>query len=383
MRIGIDARFFGPQETGIGRYVERLISHLGDIDQQHTYVVFLRRQAFDSWRPPNHRWEKRLADYRWYTFAEQLFMPGVFRASKCDIIHIPHFNVPLFIRQRYVVTVHDLILSRFPTPRASTLTPLIYRIKHLAYTWAIRHAVMGARAIITVSEHAKKDIQTIFHLPDDRVSVTYESVDPLPPPVSWETLAAKGIHQPFLLHVGNSYPHKNLERLLQAVRLAHQRGEQFQLVMVGKRDYFSTRLEKEYADVPDVRWFGFASDEELSGLYAHARGYIFPSLSEGFGLPGLEAMAAGTPLYAARASCLPEVFGSAAHFFDPLDVSNIAASIQTALHDTLERQRLIDAGRVQVAKYSWERMARQTLAIYQNVYAGNPHQPSRSTNQRS
>ncbi|MBI3572659.1 MAG: hypothetical protein HY092_00465, partial [Candidatus Kerfeldbacteria bacterium] len=123
MRIGIDARFFGPQETGIGRYVDRLVFHLGQQDQTNDYMVFLRRAAWEQWQPPNERWHKVLADYHWYSLREQLWLPGIFNRAKLDLLHVPHFNVPVLYRRPFVVTIHDLILNQFPTERASTLGP--------------------------------------------------------------------------------------------------------------------------------------------------------------------------------------------------------------------------------------------------------------------
>jgi len=366
MRIGIDARFFGPQETGIGRYVERLVTHLSQIDQRHQFVVFLRAKAWDLWQPPNPRWQKILADYHWYSLGEQLALPGIFNRAKLDLLHIPHFNVPILYQRPFVVTIHDLILDQFPTERATTLEPLMWQAKYFAYRQVVRHAITKARAIITVSEHSKKDLLSRFKIPVDRVHVTYESVDPLPPPVEWQNLAEAGVQLPYILHVGNSYPHKNLERLLTAVQMATQRGHHFQLVLVGKRDYFSKRLEIEVKkmNLSNVIFFGFASDQQLAALYKQAQAYFFPSMSEGFGLPGLEAMQAGTALYAARTSCLPEVFAEAAEYFDPTNVEQMADSIHRALHDRIERQRLINAGNERLKDFSWERMAQQTLNIY-------------------
>lgn len=369
MRIGIDARFFGPLETGIGRYVERLVMHLAAIDKHNHYTLFLRQRGYDWWQPPNAQWNKVLADYHWYGLAEQRHMPGIFRRAKLDLLHVPHFNVPLLTRGRFVVTLHDLILDEFPTERATTLEPLLFAIKFRAYQASVRHAVHDSRAIITVSEHSKKRLIESFRAPAEKITVTYESVDPLPEPVPWQTLAEHGVRRPYFLHVGNSYPHKNLDRLLAAVEIASRRTIDFQLVLVGKNDYFSERLRSEVQKrkMSNVLFYGFASDQELAGLYQHAQAYFFPSLSEGFGLPGLEAMQAGTPLYAARASCLPEVFGPGAEYFDPLDVTSIAQSMEAALHDTLQRQRLILAGRERLTHYSWVRMAEQTLAVYNSA----------------
>lgn len=369
MHIGIDARFFGPQESGIGRYVERLVTHLTEIDQRNTYTLFLRKRGYDFWQPPNQRWSKVLADYHWYGMAEQRHMPGVFRRAKLDLLHVPHFNVPLLTRSPFVVTIHDLILDEFPTERATTLEPLLFAIKFQAYLASVRHAVRHSRSVITVSEYSKRRLLDRFRIPEERVTVTYESVDPLPDRAPFETLMEHGVKRPYILHVGNSYPHKNLERMVSAVEMAAKRTVEFQCVFVGKRDFFSARLEAEVRrrNIPNILFYGFASDQELSALYQNASAYFFPSLSEGFGLPGLEAMQAGIPVFASRSSCLPEVFGQAASYFDPLDSADIARSIEAALHDTLLRQRLIAAGTQRIQEYSWRRMAEQTLAVYENA----------------
>lgn len=368
MRIGIDARFFGPQESGLGRYVERLITHIARLDTTNEYVVFLRSSGWDHWDPPNARWSKVRADFRWYSFDEQRRFPEVIRAAKVDLMHFPHFNVPVRYRQPFVVTIHDLTLHRYPTARASTLGPLFYWIKYLAYRFVITRAVRNAQRIICVSEYTKHDLIRQFGIPENRLRVTYEAVDPLPPAVDWSVLAEKGIHRPYLLYVGNSYPHKNLELLLQAWH-AGKADQEAQFVLVGKRDYFSRRLEQfaKQQDINQVHWFGFATDAELSGLYEHAQAYFFPSLYEGFGLPGLEAMQAGIPVYAAQASCLPEIYGPAAGYFNPNSVDEIRQSIDRALHDTLERSRLIAAGKERITRFSWSDMARQTLEVYESI----------------
>lgn len=374
MRIGIDARFFGPEESGLGRYVYQLIQYLQTIDTVNDYVVFLRQTAYDTWRPANPRWKKVLADYRWYTVSEQRHMPQLLEKERLDLVHFPHFNVPLWYHRPYVVTVHDLTLYRFPTARASTLGFVTFWIKYYVFREIFSRAIGHADAIITISQHSKHEISQRFHVPAEHITVTYEAADALPEPVTTGILAAKGVQSPYLLYVGNAYPHKNLERLLQAWAIAHKTSPDAWLVMVGKQDFFSNRLRQwaEAEKIPHIVWFGFASEAELSALYRQAQAYFFPSLSEGFGLPGLEAMTAGTPVFAAKASCLPEVYGDAAHYFDPLNVQSIADSMRTAMYDTLERQRLIAAGRQRLTTFSWERMARQTLEVYQRAHAREP-----------
>lgn len=378
MRIGIDARFFGPQQTGIGRYVERLISHLQRIDHRNDYIVFLRRDGFDAWQPTNPRWRKVLADVHWYTVAEQRQLPGIFSRAKLDILHVPHFNVPVLYRGRFVVTIHDLILDQFPTERASTLEPLIFWAKFSAYKLVVLNAVRRATRVITVSEHSRTELRRRFRLPANRVLVTYESVDPLPAPVDHNVLARRGVRPPYLLYVGNSYPHKNLERLVRAWQRLQARRPGGQLVLAGHRDFFSRRLETmvNTEGIPNVFWYGFASEAELTRLYRSATAYVFPSLSEGFGLPGLEAWEADLPVYAARASCLPEVFGQAASYFDPYDLNDIQASLERAMYDTVEHERLRQAGRDRLKQFSWARMAEETLRVYElSSHGSTPTNP--------
>ncbi|MBI3573298.1 MAG: glycosyltransferase family 4 protein, partial [Candidatus Kerfeldbacteria bacterium] len=303
----------------------------------------------------------------------------IFNRAKLDLLHVPHFNVPVLYRRPFVVTIHDLILNQFPTERASTLGPLLFRAKFIVYQFIVRQAITRSAAIITVSENSKRELTERYHQSPTKITVTYESVDPLSPAVPIDVLRPRGIHRPYILYVGNAYPHKNLERLLDASKIARQQGEEFQVVLVGKRDYFSRRLEayaKEQG-MNHVIFFGFASDAELSALYTQAIAYFFPSLSEGFGLPGLEAMQAGVPVWASNASCLPEVFGPAARYFDPHDTASIAASIETALHDTL-RSAMITAGFDRLQRFSWAAMAKQTLTVYQEVYARSQKKKSHS-----
>lgn len=369
MRIGIDARFFGPRQTGLGRYVERLITHLQRIDDHNEYVIFLRRESFDSWSPTNPRWKKVLADYHWYTFAEQLALPGVCMRENLDVLHVPHFNVPVLYPRKFIVTIHDLILDQFPTERASTLEPILFWIKFMAYKFGVWNAIHRAARIITVSEHSRQDVMKRFGVKPEKVSVTYESVDPLAPPVDVQYIKDRGVKPPYVLHVGNSYPHKNLERLLEAWKLFQSRKPGGQLVLAGHRDFFSKRLENfaKAKSIPNVRWYGFATEEELSRLYRSAQAYVFPSLSEGFGLPGLEAMSVNTPVFSARASCLPEVFADAAEYFDPHSTAGIATALDQAMYNMNMNETLSERGQRRIADFSWERMARQTLDLYEHV----------------
>lgn len=378
MRIGIDARFYGPFGKGLGRYTEKLIQNLAVIDDENEYVVFLKHENWDRYQPANSRFKKVLADYRWYTLAEQMKMPGLIKSQGLDLMHFPHFNVPYFFRQPYVVTIHDLILTSFPTKRATTLGAFRYKIKRTGYRLVIKNAVRQARKVITISNFSKGEIVKELNVPPDKIQVIYESVDKKLEGLGLgreEAILKKlKINEPFFLYVGNAYPHKNLERLLRVYKKMLTAGRIEQLVLVGKKDYFFERLirEAKEMDLVDLLQGGvvftdFVEDDELASLYRRAKLYVFPSLYEGFGLPPLEAMIFDLPVIVSRGSCFPEILGEAAAYFDPQSEKEMTAKIIGLLDDKDRQQELVRRGRELLAKYSWEKCAAETLKVYQEA----------------
>jgi len=375
MTIGIDARFFGPRGKGLGRYTQKLIEALQELDRENDYVIFLRRENFDEYLPQNPRFKKVLADYSWYGFAEQFFLPFKIYAQKVDLMHFPHFNVPIFYFKKYIVTIHDLILRHFATRRASRLGTLLYWIKNLGYRVVIWLALKRAKKIITVSEYVENDIIKSFKVKAQKISVTYEGAPEknlLFAGLKYK-LKEFGIGKPYLLYVGNAYPHKNLERLVKAFEiLVADSKNDLQLVLVGEEDYFYQRLEEEgrtsilrRIEVFDqIIFTDFVTDEELELLYQNATLYVFPSLCEGFGLPPLEAMSHGLPVVCSNATCLPEILGEAAIYFNPQDPNDMAEKINQVLSNNNLRKDLIAKGFEQIKKYSWRKMGEKTLILY-------------------
>ncbi len=216
--IGIDARLYGPGAKGLGRYVEELVNGVTNQDEKNNYVIFLSEENFALFSTDNKNVKKVLAKSRWYTLSEQISMPYLIWREKIDLMHFPHFNVPFFCPIKFIVTIHDLILTKFPSQRASTLAPIIYKIKYFFYNLIIKSAVKKSEKIIAVSEFTKNDIVEYFKIDKNKVVVTYEGVSDKLVSTSElsnnDVLKQYKITKPFIMYVGNAYPHKNLEGLI-------------------------------------------------------------------------------------------------------------------------------------------------------------------------
>ncbi len=359
MKIGIDARFVGPQGTGLGKYTEKLILNLAKIDSLNQYVIFLKKDNWDYLILPKN-FKKALADVPWYSLAEQLKMPGIFRSQNLDLLHVPHFNVPIFYRGKFVVTIHDLIHHQFSETSATTKNSTTFTLKRIAYKKVINHAIYKSQKIITPSVFVKGEILKNFNINPSKIVVTYEAAEE----EYFKSQSPK--KENFILYVGNAYPHKNLNKLLDAM----QNVKDAKLILVCPRDVFSSRLNSEITKrnlQKSVELKGYLQPKELSNLFQKAQAYVFPSLSEGFGIPGLNAMASGIPLIASDIPVLREVYGDGAIYFDPKDPKDIAEKISHVLSDDKIKPELIKKGKTQAQKYSWQKMAKETLAIYENL----------------
>jgi len=388
MKIGIDARFYGPIGKGLGRYTQEVVDNIIKItetDDDWQYVVFLSPANFDEFNDSSGRIKKVKLSCPWYSLSEQLLMPFYLWRENLDLMHFPHFNVPILTPVKFVVTIHDLILTHFPTIRATTRHGFYYKFKNFAYRLVILVALKRAREIITVSEFTKTDIINKFGIRPEKITITYEGAANLAKGRdslfvakldSQETLAQYHIPNNFLLYVGNSYPHKNLEALLKVFSLLHLERPQLRLVLVGKIDYFYSRLrdiarslnlwQDKNLNSP-VIFTGYVSDAQLEIFYTTARAYIFPSLYEGFGLPPLEAMAKGCPVVSSDRACLPEILADAALYFNPEDNADMLAKIKLVLDDDWLRADLKKHGLERIKKYSWWECANQTLAVYRRA----------------
>jgi len=375
MRIGLDARLYGQIGKGIGRYSQKLIENLEKIDQNNEYFVFLGQENFAFYQPQSPNFHKVLAPYSWYSWQEQIFFPALLRKFKLDLVHFLHFNVPLLYSGKFIVTIHDLI-HRLPGRQGSSRNFFIYWLKKQAYKLVINHDVKKAEKILTVSLFSREQIISLTAVDPQKVQVIYEAAD-LPQKGLLEKYKELDLLKniPYLLYVGNAYVHKNLERLLQAFKIIYSSGDlpQLSLVLVGAIDPFFKRLQHLAAEMGinnNVIFPGKVSDAELAWLYQNALAYVFPSLIEGFGLPGLEAMAYGLPVVSSGAGPMPEIYSDAALYFNPEDIVEMAQKIAEIIKDPHLREELSKKGLKQVEKYLWQKTAQKTNDVYQSLLNG-------------
>jgi glycosyltransferase involved in cell wall biosynthesis len=358
MRIVIDAREFS---TSSGRYVERLVTYLQKIDHKNDYYILLKSQDFERWEPVSANFNKVRCDIKEFTFSEQLALRKQIKSLKPDLVHFAFAQQPILYRGKVITTIHDLTTLRFYNPSKNFV---IFKIKQLVYGKVIKRAVRKSVSVITPTNFVKDDVANYSNINPGKVTVTYESADP----ITENAEVFKGLaNKKFIMYIGRPTPHKNLPRLIEAFTILKKQYPELKLVLAGKKDsnYIQIDNQTKQDGIKDIIFTDFISDGQLKWLYQNCAAYVFPSLSEGFGLPGLEAMQCGAVVASSDATCLPEVYGDAALYFDPLDSSDMARAIATAMDDEKLRSELISKSKVLLQKYSWEKMAKQTLAIYE------------------
>lgn len=363
--VVIDARI---RKSSTGRYMDRLLEWLQKIDDvSFRYTVIL--SSNDNWKPANKSFEIIKSDTKPYSFnvLDQITYARFIRKLKPDLAH---FTItpqePVFYFGKRVTTTHDLTMFRYA--RAGKVNPLVHWLRMVGYRFLFWQSHVVAKQIIVPTEYVRDDLVKFHKFAKDKIKVTLEAAEP---PVNAKPKKLKGLGGPFIMHVGSPLPHKNIERLIDSFELLKKEGSSLKLVLAGKKEFFFNKLISEKINSSiykkDIVVPGFVEDTELKWLYENAECYVLPSLSEGFGLPGLEAMSHGTPLVSSNATCLPEVYGEAAHYFDPEDVDDMAEKIEEVLSNKKLREKLIKNGYKQIKKYSWRKMAEETLEVYKKA----------------
>lgn len=356
MHIAIDARIIN---TSTGRYVERLIHYLEKIDTTNKYTILVPTKDQNFYTPANPNFTVQTIDFANYSLAEQTGFKKFLDDLKPDLVHFAMPQQPTFYSGRKVTTFHDLTLLKTYN---SDKDWFLFHAKQLVGRWVFKRVAKTSDHIITPSQFTKDELIKFSGVSADKITVTYEAADVFPD-------ALEPYNHPFsryILYVGQQSDYKNIRRLGDAHQKLLESHPDLGLILVGKKNdsikanerYFNSKGYK------NILFTDFIPDSQRDWLYTNAAAYIFPSLMEGFGLPGLEAMGYGAPVISSNATCLPEVYGDAAHYFDPLDINDMARAINEVLTDEPLRQTLVDKGYKQLQKYSWQRMAEQTLEVY-------------------
>jgi glycosyltransferase involved in cell wall biosynthesis len=361
MKIAFDLRRIG--NPGIGRYMKCLAESIIAHAPEHEYLLILPPQGEHLVHAPNA--QKLCTGLKYYSFREQFELPRILSRYKVDLLHSPHFLLPLVRPCPAVATIHDVIYMACPEDLPSLPGRLYYRTMMNACS-------RMATRIITDSKHSKDEIVRYLHADPSKIEVIYPAVDPFfqsgADPAEVASVRSRfGIDRDYILCVGIYKPRKNHARLLKALQLALKNGIQSQLVIagpLGERKPTLERLATELGIVEHVVFADFVNDAYLRALYSGARVCVCPSLYEGFGFTVLEAMACGTPVVCSSATSLPEVAGAAALYFDSYKAEEMATQLLRAFSDDSVRASLMANGHSNLLRFNWAETARQTLAVY-------------------
>jgi glycosyltransferase involved in cell wall biosynthesis len=374
MRITFDLSPAIHRHAGIGRYAQELLAALTRTDTVNQYRVFHNQPAPGESVPSPLDTLPRivipLSAKPWrmsVLLADFLRVPMERWIPDADVFHGTDHLLPLFRCTKTVFTIHDLIFQFFPDYHL----PLNRAFLGLMLPRFLRRA----DAIIAVSECTKRDAIRFYNLPPENITVIYEGINPALHPTADSNLIAQarahyGKNQPFVFIVSTIEPRKNVIALVDALRVLRERGLPHRLLIAGRKGWLYqdtlNHIRQTGMDTT-VDLLDFVPDADLPALFAACDAFVFPSLYEGFGLPPLEAMACGAPVVCSNAASLPEVVGDAALLVNPRDVGEIASAIERVVKDRAMRDELRARGSAQAAKFSWERAARETLAVYQRV----------------
>jgi glycosyltransferase involved in cell wall biosynthesis len=370
MRVALDAIPLAAAKTGVGHYTAALAEHLARTHPDHQYELF---SPFDfAFETGNGRQLANLS--KRYLPVRSVFrkwwllgLPALLQISPVDVFHGTNYCVPLLAPCPTVVTIHDLsLLAQAATHEARNVARGRRRLPIMA-----RRATM----IIAPSDWTRREIVSRLGLRAERIRVIPEaaraSMRPRPAAECRGVLDKHGLRRPYLLYVGTIEPRKNLLTLLRAYDdLLRATAHRPQLALCGGRGWLDEEVFQLVARLrlqEMVRFTGYVDDTDLPALYSAAEVFIYPSLYEGFGLPPLEAMACGAPVITSDAASLPEVVGEAGLMTPPRDARALTQALAGLLDDAALRQHFSRAGLEQAARFSWERTADQTQAVYDEV----------------
>ncbi len=356
INLAIDARPLSLQPTGIGRYTEEILSRL---QTQVDCSLFSDKNIITQ-----------LKNVRLYPFSgahiprrlkksvlwQQLLLPKTLRQSRCDLFWSPRHHLPLLGCKKVpmVLTIHDLVYRKMPET--------MKRSNWILEKLLLAASVKRADHVIAISQATRQSLIEELKTPEHKISVIHSGYFQIP------AVSAQARAKPYILFLGTLEPRKNIERLVDAyLGLPQYLQDEYDLVLAGGRGWKSETLFSKIATSPHINALGFVNDIEAATLLRNATCFAFPSLYEGFGLPILEAMAAGTPVLTSNDPACVEVSGDAALHVDSLSVESISHHLQTLLEDAHLRQSLVQKGFENIKRFSWDTAAAAHLKVFQGI----------------
>jgi glycosyltransferase involved in cell wall biosynthesis len=359
-KIGIDARLYS--QTGVGVYLKNLLYYLEKTEiKNELYYVYLMSEDYQRLTFKNKQIIKRQANYRWHRIEEQVGFALKLYFDNLDLMHFTYFSYPVFYFKKFVSTVHDVTLLLFMTGKASTKNKFVYKIKHFIFEKVLNQQVSHSIKIITPSETVKNQLVKIY---GPKIA---GKIKPLYEGINYQVMAGeenKKLEKQFdnfFIYVGNFYPHKNVEKLIESFKTIDKK---YQLILLGPDDYFSDRIAQEINDLKlnNIFLFKNPSLSDLIFFYRNALALVHPSLSEGFGLPLIEAAYFNLPVIASDIQVFKELLGNNYLSFNPNDVDDMSNKIKKFLVEKphFDYKDLIK-------KYSFKKMTSETVKIYKKV----------------
>lgn len=361
--IVIDARI---RRASTGRPIARLLEHLQEISTDYKYTILLQKD--DDWKPTSKNFATQVTRFSTFSFnpLNQVLFAWQLYKLKADLVYFTLTpQQPLFYFKPFITLTHDLVMLKFA--RAGRLPEWVHKIRMRGYRLLLWDAHRRAKHVIVPTEFVADDVNKYHLFTNRKTTVMLEASEPVLP---GKAKTPDAPPEQFIMYTGSAFPHKNLERLITSFSLLKEHHPELKLVLIGKREYHSNALGRWAKKQPyfeDIIFTGFIPDEELKWYYQHAKAYVFPSLNEGFGLPGLEAMVHGCPVVSSNFSCLPEVNGDAAHYFNPEDIQDMTQKIDEVISNEQLRKKLIAKGYENTKRFSWRRFANQHLTLFKQL----------------
>ncbi len=375
MKIAINCAFFQPKGGGIREYILNLVQNLVKIDSKNEYVAYVLSDMVDYAKMyfPFGLRIKKIPYTSQQVIKRSLFESSFWRREErdeqFDIFHSPFFHAPRLKKAKVIITVHDLRFCRFPST---------YTFKRLLFLkYAVAHSVRSCDKIISISSFTKDELIHFYKLPENKVVTVLEAINLEEFSVkslaalsdSDKKIADKLCNKMFLFSLGHIEPRKNYIRLSQAFKkLLKEVDSEVYLVIAGKRAQGFKQFASEIQGEKRIIYLDFVSRDLLLWLYSHASAFVFPSIYEGFGFPPLEAAALGTISAVSNSSCIPEICGDSALYFNPCNVEDIKNACKQILFNQEIRSELKEKSKKNLQRFSWKKNAENTLKVYNEVY---------------